>query len=115
MGTRLKGRPGIDRSIRVLHCPSMAYLRGSDLDVVPPEVRVELSVIDLTAATIYDVLKMWLTVRRSELPERGRAVRGYVERWHDARAIAKRFKADYEAILREREAEGGAVRFRRHD
>ena len=86
--------------------PVIAYLRESDLHVVPREMRAELPVIDATPATIYDVLKEWLTVRRNELPERGRAGRAYVERWHDARAVAKRLKADYEAILREREAEG---------
>ena len=93
--------------------PVIAYLRQSDLDVVPGEMRAELPVIDATPATIYEVLKEWLTVRRNELRERGRAGRTYVERWHDARVIAKRLKADYEAILRERKAEGGPARFRR--
>ena len=60
-----------------------------------------------TPTTIYDVLKDWLTVRRHALPERGRASRAYVERWHDARTIAKRLIGDYEAILRERESRGG--------
>ena len=94
--------------------PVIAYLRESDVDVVPGEMRAELPVIDATPATIYEVLKEWLTVRRNELPERGRAGRAYVERWHDVRAIAKRLKGDYEAILREREAEGRPLRFRRH-
>lgn len=83
--------------------PVIAYLRESDLHVVPPEMRKELPVIDANPETIYDVLKEWLTVRRHELPGRGRAARAYVERWHDARTIAKRLVRDYEAILRERE------------
>ena len=87
--------------------PVIAYLRESDLHVLPPDMRAELPVIDATPATIYDVLKEWLTVRRHALPERGRAGRVYVERWHDARAIAKRLIADYEAILRERDAKRG--------
>lgn len=53
------------------------------------------------------MLKEWLTVRRHELPQRGRSGRTYVERWHDARIIAKRLIGDYEAILRERESRGG--------
>ncbi len=86
--------------------PVIAYLRESDLDVLPQEMRAELPVIDANPETIYAVLKEWLTVRRHALAERGRAGRAYVERWHDARAIAKRLIGDYEAILREREAGG---------
>ena len=82
--------------------PVIAYLRESDLHVVPRKMREELPVINATPATIYDVLKEWLTTRCHSLPERGRAARAYVERWHDARAIAKRLVVDYEAILRER-------------
>ena len=92
--------------------PVVAYLRESDLRVVPREMQSELPVIDATPATIYDVLKEWLTVRRNSLPERGRAGRAYVERWHDARAIAKRLMVDYEAILRERGNEGRPVGLR---
>ena len=84
--------------------PVIAYLRESDLPNVPQEMRATLPVINATPTTIYDVLKEWLTVRRHTLQERGRASRAYVERWHDARAIAKRLIADYEAILRERDS-----------
>lgn len=82
--------------------PVVAYLREGDLHVLPRDMRAELPVIDATPATVYGVLKEWLTVRRSALPERGRAGRAYVERWHDARAIAERLIADYTAILRDR-------------
>ncbi len=91
----------------VLGKPVIAYLRESDLHVLPREMREELPVIDANPETIYDVLREWLTVRRHVLPERGRAARAYVERWHDARAIARRLIRDYEAVLREREAGGG--------
>ena len=87
--------------------PVIAYLRESDLHVLPRKMREELPVIDATPATFYDVLRDWLTARRHALPERGRASRAYVERWHDARIIAKRLIGDYEAILRERESRGG--------
>ena len=86
--------------------PVIAYLRESDLHHVPREMRTELPLIHATPTSIYDVLKDWLTARRHALPERGRAGRAYVERWHDARAIAKRLIGDYEAILRERESRG---------
>ena len=83
--------------------PVITYLREGDLHVVPQDMRAELPVIDATPATIYDVLKEWLTIRRHHLPDRGRAGRAYVEHWHDARAIAARLIADYEAILCEKE------------
>ena len=82
--------------------PVIAYLRESDLHVLPRDMRAALPVINATPMTIYDVLKEWLTVRRHSLPERARSARAYVERWHDARAIARRLIADYEAILRDR-------------
>ena len=84
--------------------PVIAYIRESDLPHVPREMRTALPLINATPATIYDVLKKWLTVRRYALPERGCASRAYVERWHDARAIAKRLVTDYESILRERDS-----------
>ena len=87
--------------------PVIAYLRESDLQFLPPAMRAELPVIEATPTTIYSVLKEWLTDRRHELPERGRAGRIYVERWHDARVIAKRLVADYRTILRERESRRG--------
>ena len=86
--------------------PVIAYLREGDLHVLPQAMREENPVINATPTTIYDVLKDWLTVRRQEFPERGRAGRAYVERWHDSRVIAKRLLADYTAILRERESDG---------
>ena len=95
---------GFAVEVMALGKPVIAYLRESDLQALPEAMRKELPVIDANPETIYDVLKEWLTTRRHALPERGRAARAYVERWHDARAIAKRLVGDYGAILREREA-----------
>jgi len=79
--------------------PVIAYLRESDLHVLPREMRTAIPVINAMPATIYDVLKEWLTVRRHALSRRGRAGRSYVENWHDARTIAKRLIYDYVEIL----------------
>ena len=86
--------------------PVIAYLRESDLHVLPRGMRAELPVIAASPETIYSVLREWLTDRRHGLPERGYASRAYVERWHDTRVIAQRLIGDYEAILREREIKG---------
>ena len=93
---------GFTVEVMALGKPVIVYLRASDLHVLPREMRAELPVIEATPATIYDVLKEWLTVRRHALGERGRAARAYVERWHNARAIAQRLVSDYKAILQEK-------------
>ena len=66
---------GFAVEVMALGKPVIAYLRESNLHVLPREMREELPVIDATPATIYDVLREWLTVRRHALPERGRASR----------------------------------------
>ena len=62
------------------------------------QMRGEIPIIRATTATIYDVLREWLTERRDELPEVGRRGRAYVERWHDPLQIAARMKGVYEEI-----------------
>lgn len=79
--------------------PVVCYLRDEDLEYLPAEMRADLPIINATPASVYDVLKLWVTERRAELPEVGRRGRAYVERWHDPRQIAARLKADYEAML----------------
>jgi hypothetical protein len=77
----------------------ICYIRETDLKFIPAEMQQDLPVINSTPATIYEVLKEWLTVRRDQLPEVGRRSRAYVERWHDPLKIAARLKGDYESIL----------------
>src|SRR5262249_48350106 len=83
--------------------PVICYIREDDLKFIPEEMRQELPIIHASSATIYAVLKEWLTVRRHELPALGRRCRAYVERWHDPLKIAAGLKADYEAILASRQ------------
>jgi glycosyltransferase involved in cell wall biosynthesis len=79
--------------------PVIAYLREGDLGFLPPGMRQDLPLIHATPASIRDVLRSWLTTRRNALPNRGSASRAFVERWHDARAIARMLADDYAAIL----------------
>lgn len=82
--------------------PVVAYLREEDLSALPPEMRAELPLIRAEPATVYDVLKEFLTTRRDELPELGRRGRAYVTRWHDPRRIAEELAGDYEAAVARR-------------
>ncbi len=80
--------------------PVVTYIRDEDLRFVPAEMKRELPVINATPESVYDVLRTWLTDRRDELPEVGRASRAFVERWHDPLKVAARTKADYERALK---------------
>ena len=79
--------------------PVVSYIRDEDLRFVPEEMARDLPVINATPDSVYSVLRTWLTERRDQLPEVGRASRAYVERWHDPLKIAARTKADYERAL----------------
>ena len=80
--------------------PVVTYIRDEDLRFVPAEMKDELPVINATPESVYDVLRTWLTERRDQLPEVGRASRAFVERWHDPLKVAARTKADYERALK---------------
>ncbi|HYY96560.1 MAG TPA: hypothetical protein VE713_18795, partial [Pyrinomonadaceae bacterium] len=90
---------GLAVELMALAKPVVCYIREGDLKFIPAEMRRDLPVINATPASVYEVLREWLTVRRGELAEVGRRSRAFVERWHDPLKIAARLKADYEAIL----------------
>ena len=80
--------------------PVVSYIRDEDLGFVPAEMRDQLPVINATPESLYSVLRTWLTERRDQLPEVGRASRAFVERWHDPLKVAARTKADYERAVK---------------
>lgn len=90
---------GLAVELMALGKPVMCYVRKSDLQFIPEEMRDDLPIINATPATIYHTLKEWLTNRKGDLPLVGAKSRAYVERWHDPVKIAAQTKADYEAIL----------------
>jgi hypothetical protein len=79
--------------------PVICYLREGDLSFIPPQMRRELPIIQADPASLYDVLKEWLTHRRQDLIPLGRRCRAFVETWHDPRKIAAQVAADYRSIL----------------
>lgn len=80
--------------------PVVSYIRDEDLRFVPDKMARDVPVINATPDSVYSVLRTWLTERRDQLPDVGRASRKYVERWHDPLKIAARTKADYERALK---------------
>lgn len=80
--------------------PVIAYLRESDLHFVPDDMRAALPVIRATPGTVYDVLKAQLSGGLEALRRAGEASRRFVERFHDAVAVARLHAADYESLAR---------------
>lgn len=101
---------GLAVELMALGKPVVSYVREGDLKFIPDAMRRDLPVINATPATVYEVLKEWLTVRRGELPAVGARSRAFVENWHDPLKVAARLKRDYEAILASRRGRrrGGA-------
>ncbi len=90
---------GLAVELMALGKPVICYLREGDLHFIPPGMRQALPLINADPATIYTVLKEWLTTRRGDLPEVGRRSRAYVEQWHDPLKIAATLKSDYADIV----------------
>jgi glycosyltransferase involved in cell wall biosynthesis len=90
---------GLAVELMALGKPVICYIREEDLKFIPEQMRRDLPTINATPATIYAVLKEWLTARRDDLPEVGRLSRTFVENWHNPLNIAASLKTEYEAIL----------------
>lgn len=90
---------GLALELMALGKPVIAYIRPADLGFLPDGMREGLPVINATPATIYGVLKEWLTTRRSELAAVGVRARQFAEDWHDPRKIAAVLKTTYEGAV----------------
>lgn len=93
---------GLAVELMALGKPVICYIREDDLTHIPSQMRAQLPIINATPATLYDVLKEWLTTRRHQLVQLGQKSRAYVERWHDPLKIAAKLKKEYEVILAEK-------------
>lgn len=91
---------GLAVEFMALGRPVMCYIRESDLQFIPKQMREDLPVIKVTPNTLYNEIKIWLTVRLPDLRKLGWRSRSYVERWHDPLKIAAYLKKEYEAIMR---------------
>jgi glycosyltransferase involved in cell wall biosynthesis len=90
---------GLAVELMALGKPVICYIRQEDLKFIPDVMRRDLPIINATPATLYDVLKQWLTTDRHNLATVGQRSRAYVETWHDPLQIVARLKAEYEQIM----------------
>lgn len=67
--------------------PVAAFVRDTDLDVVPPAMRAELPIVRVNVETLADDIADAIADRVA-LRDRGMASRRYVERWHDPARLA---------------------------
>ncbi|MFM2062306.1 MAG: hypothetical protein RLZZ507_1976 [Cyanobacteriota bacterium] len=95
---------GLTVELMALGKPAICYIRQDDLKFIPQEMQRELPIINATPATIYEVLKQWLTIRKHELPEIGKRSRAYVEKWHDPLKIGNQMKREYDLILQSKKS-----------
>jgi glycosyltransferase involved in cell wall biosynthesis len=95
---------GLAVELMALGKPVICHLRESDLRFIPQGMRKALPIIRAHPGDLYEVLKVWLTNRKQELPEVGARCRAFVEHWHDPLPIAASMIEDY------RQARAGARR-----
>lgn len=88
---------GLAVELMALGRPVVSNIRDDGLKFLPAGMADELPIIRAEPATLAEVLREWLTTRRSELPKVGERSRRYVERWHDPRDVARGLIADYRA------------------
>jgi hypothetical protein len=81
--------------VMALGKPVICYIREEDLKFVPTLMAEQLPLINARPASIYFVLKDWLSARKNDLPRQGTLSRQFVERWHDPEIIARDVASDY--------------------
>jgi hypothetical protein len=90
---------GLSVECMALGKPAICYLREEDLRYVEAGMREQLPIIRAEPATIYQVLKDFLTTRQHQLTEIGARGRTYVERWHDPLRLARFLQGQYVSAL----------------
>jgi glycosyltransferase involved in cell wall biosynthesis len=93
---------GVAVELMALERPVLCFLREDDLRFVPAPMREEIPVVRTTPATVYEVLKEWITASPERRAEQGRRGRRYVERWHDPARIAADLVQAYAEIAEAR-------------
>lgn len=90
--------------------PVMCYMREDDMHYLPEGMWKEMPVINVEPATLYSILKSWLSEDKDKLAQKGAESRQYVEKWHDPKKIARRVLDDYERIYAAKQQQRGFLR-----
>jgi hypothetical protein len=94
---------GLAVEVMALGKPVLVYIRETDLNFIPNQMRKDMPFINVTPDTLEEGLRSVLEMPRIELYQLAKRSRAYVEKWHDPIVIAMQVKADYEEGLRRRE------------
>ena len=86
---------GLTVELMSLGKPAIAYIRESDLKLIPQEMADDLPVIRATPSNIFEILKDVLSLSPAEIYKLGLESRAYVEKWHDSLEIARKIDFDY--------------------
>jgi glycosyltransferase involved in cell wall biosynthesis len=89
---------GLAVELMALGKPALCYIREGDLKFIPEDMRKDMPIVNVSANTIYNKLKYFLTDGKGELEELGKKSRHYVEKWHNPLKIAEIMKNTYQKI-----------------
>lgn len=90
---------GLAVELMSLGKPVICYMRNSDFHYMPKEMVDDLPILSSDPSTIYQVLKEYLTDKKSDLSDIGVKSRRYAEKWHDPDIIARSLINDYNKVL----------------
>ena len=75
--------------------PVIAYVRASDLALVPAELAADLPIVNAGPSEIANAIRQLIRMPRQDLWDLAGRGRAFVERWHDPSGIAARALTDY--------------------
>jgi glycosyltransferase involved in cell wall biosynthesis len=90
---------GLALELMAMGKPVVCYIRENDMRFIPPQMRLDLPIIEANVDNLDEVLRNWLTHRREELPDRGLQSRLYAERWHHPKTVIQSVVSDYHDAL----------------
>lgn len=101
---------GLAVELMCLGKPVVCFIRYEDMVYLPDQMRKDLPIINAMPDTIYDVLKTYLTDKKTDLREIGQKGRYYAETWHDPKKVAANLIEDYKRVQHEKAGQlpGGA-------
>lgn len=94
---------GVSAELMALGKVVICYLREEDFRFLPNGMAQGMPLLNANPDNIAEVLRHVISMPRSELMEKGRQSRAWVEKWHNPDAIAAQIQADYSGI-RDRQA-----------
>ncbi|KAA0213221.1 MAG: glycosyltransferase family 1 protein [Leptolyngbya sp. PLA3] len=86
---RLGWYGGLAAESMALGKPVIAYIDPRGRERIPRAMAEEMPIISTDSCSLLATIERLATSERATLPDRGRASRRFVERWHDPMAIAR--------------------------